>query len=217
MVLFVLQELCRYPRFTLNGSFGLDAAQFSQIFNSNAIAAGFGPRVSWNILTFGRIKSNIQLQEFMHKELIASYQESVLRAAEEVDNALSSYVNERERHSHLTRAANAYDQALRLAEERYQGGRDSLQPVLDSQRDKLVSETQLAISQANKMKSLIQLYRALGGAWVPTATHDFLPQDVMLAPRVDHILVAPSVDHTPIVQQSVQVPVPVLGRHYITK
>ena len=188
-----------YPRFTLDGSFGLDAAQFSQLFNSNTIAAGFGPRISWNILTFGRIKSNIQLQEYIHKELITSYQDTVLRAAEEVDNALSSYVNERERFLHLTRAVEAYGQSLRLSEERYRAGRDSLQPVLDSQRDKLVSETQQAISQANQMQSLIQLYRALGGAWVPTAAQDLPPQDLILAP-----IVAP----TP------AVPVPVIRRHY---
>ena len=191
-----------YPRFTLDGSFGLDAAQFSQLFNSNAIVAGFGPRVSWNILTFGRIKSNIQLQEYMHKELIASYQEAVLRAAEEVDNALASYVNERERLLHLTRTVDAYDQALRLSEERYRAGRDSLQPVLDSQREKLVSETQRTISQANQMKSLIELYRALGGAWVPTAIQDFPPQNLTLAPVVPQSM-------------PVSVPVPVIRKHYI--
>ena len=194
-----------YPRFTLDGSFGLDAAQFSQLFTSNAIVAGFGPRVSWNILTFGRIKSNIRLQEYIHKEMIAAYQETVLQAAEEVDNALSSYVNERERLSHLNRAVDAYGQALRLSEERYQNGRDSLQPVLDSQRDKLVSETQRAISQANQMKSLIQLYRALGGAWMPTATQDPPVQD--LIPRQDFIL-------APAIPQSASVPVPILRKHY---
>jgi NodT family efflux transporter outer membrane factor (OMF) lipoprotein len=194
-----------YPRFTLDGSFGLDAAQFSQLFNSNAIVAGFGPRISWNILTFGRIKSNIQLQEYMHKELIASYQESVLRAAEEVDNALSSYAHERERSQHLTRAVNAYEQALRLSEERYQQGRDSLQPVLDSQRDKLVSEIQRAISQANKIKSLIQLYRALGGAWSPAAMPDMQPPDVNLAPVVEQVSVA---------SPMMPVPVPTLRKHY---
>ena len=191
-----------YPRFTLDGSFGLDAAQFSQLFNSNAIVAGFGPRVSWNILTFGRIKSNIQLQKYLHKELIASYQEIVLLAAEEVDNALASYVNERERLQHLTRAADAYDQALRLAEERYKEGRDSLQPLLDSQRDKLVSDMQRAISQANQMKSLIQLYRALGGAWVPTATQDPLPPVSILNQKLEIAPVLPPP------------PVPVLRKHY---
>jgi len=143
--------------------------------------------------------------------MIIVYQGSVLRAAEEVDNALSSYVNERERLRHLNRAVDAYEQALRLSEERYQAGRDSLQPVLDSQRDKLASEMQRAVSQANQMKSLIQLYRALGGAWKPTApqdisTLDISTQDLPLVPEVPHL--------APVVQQSMPVPVPVIRRHY---
>ena len=136
----------------------------------------------------------------------------MLRAAEEVDNSLASYVNERERMLHLTRAATAYNEALRLAEERYQSGRDSLQPVLDSQREKLVSETQLAISQANKMKSLIQLYRALGGAWTPTSlqdiqpqefqpqnfrSRDIQPQNMIPAPNLSDSLIAPAPQPAP--------------------
>jgi outer membrane protein TolC len=180
-----------YPRFTLNGAFGLDAQQFSQLFTSNAIVAGVGPTFSWNILTFGRIKSNIQLQEFMHMELIAVYQETILKAAEEVDNALSTYVNEKDRSLYLTRAVDAYDMALKLANERYQEGRDPLQPVLDSQRDKLISETQRTISQANKMKSLIQLYRALGGGWVPTSIAAPQPLDQIPGPNLEQIPMAP--------------------------
>jgi len=74
--------------------------------------------------------------------------------------------------------------------------------LLDSQRDKLVSEMQRTISQANQMKSLIQLYRALGGGWVPTATQEMPAQDLILAPEL------------PPQSVSASVPIPLLRKHY---
>lgn len=158
-----------YPMFSINGSFGVDATDFSKMFKSGAVVAGVGPSFQWNILNFGRYRSNIRMQELMQKEYVLTYQRTVLEAAEDVDNALASYVNEKERLVSLTESVNAYDLALNLSEERYRRGTEDFQRVLDSQREKLSFETQRTASQANAINSVIQLYRALGGSWMSGA------------------------------------------------
>lgn len=154
-----------YPMFSLSGDFGLEASTFSGLWNAQSIAAGISPGFRWNILHFGRYRSNVRAQEFRQQELVAAYQETVLLAAEEVDNALASYVHEKERREKLSRAVQSYGMALRLSEERYDKGMADFQRVLDSQREKLSFEMQLTVSELNVIKNVIDLYRALGGGW----------------------------------------------------
>lgn len=154
-----------YPIFSLAGHFGVSASTFTGLWNSDSIQASISPGVRWNILNFGRYKSNVRLQEFKQKELILTYQQTVLKAAEEVDNTLASYVHEKERRSKIEQAVQSYTKALQYSEERYRAGTADFQRVLDSQREKLSFQTQLTVSTANVLQQVITLYRALGGGW----------------------------------------------------
>lgn len=155
-----------YPMFSLNGDFGVSASDFSKMFKTGAPVANIGPSFRWNILNFGRYQSNVRMQEFMQQEYILAYQRTVLEAAKDVDDNLAAYVYEKDRVILHSKSVDAYDMALKLSEQRYRAGTDSIQPVLDSQRDKLAQETLRTQSQANAIKSVIQLYRALGGGWM---------------------------------------------------
>ena len=93
------------------------------------------------------------------------YQNVVLRAAEEVDNALVNYVRQKQRLENLLQAVAANQRAVDLSQKRYRGGDVSFQRVLDSQRSLLQSQDQLALTEAGIAVRLIQLYRALGGGW----------------------------------------------------
>lgn len=155
-----------YPIFSLNGSFGLDAKNFSDLWASEKLSANLGPSFRWNILNFGRYRSNVRLQEMSYQGLVATYQQTILLAAEEVDNALAAYAREKERLEKLYEAVESYEKALQYSMERYEGpGMVDFQRVLDTQRDKLSYEMLLTQSQANLMYDLIELYRALGGGW----------------------------------------------------
>lgn len=162
-----------YPIFSLNGNFGLDAAQFNELWKSDNITAGITPAFRWNIFNFGRYRSNVRLQEYMFQEEVAAYRQTVLLAAEEVDNALASYSNERVRVEKLHSAMESYDKALQLSEERYQEGAADFQRVLDSQREKLIFELAYVKSKADITTDVINLYRALGGGWMqqPQTSH----------------------------------------------
>ena len=151
-----------YPKFSLTGSFGIDAMDFANGFTSG-IASNIGPSFQWNIFAFGKYKSNIRVQEFRQTECVLAYQNTVLNAAKEVDDALVVYVNEKERLEKLNEAVVAYDEALQLAQQRYSDGTADFQRVLDTQSNKLRYDLQQVQCQANLVASVIALYKALGG------------------------------------------------------
>ena len=154
-----------YPKFTILGSFSLDARDFSRLFAEDAIGASVGPAMQWNLLNFGRLRCNVYVQEALQQQYQVRYQAVVLKAAEEVDNALVSYDRQRQRRVHLAEQVAANRRAVELSQQRYMGGDVDFQRVLDSERSLLEAEDQLAASDATVATSLIQLYRALGGGW----------------------------------------------------
>ncbi len=171
-----------YPKFSILGTFGLDARQFDLMFQRNAIGASIGPNMQWQIFSYGRLRCNVLVQESRQEQRGIRYQATVLRAAEEVDNALLNYVRERQRLASLDKTVAASRRAVELSGKRYIGGDVSFQRVLDSQRSLLVSQDLLALSQSNVALHLISLYRALGGGWqLPTAS-----------PAVEEVPAAPS-------------------------
>ena len=155
-----------YPIFSLNGSFGVNGSDISGMFSGSSTVASITPGVRWNILNFGRYRNNVRLQEYLYQESVARYRQTVLDAAEEVDNRLSAYVKERVRVKKLQAAMEAYDSALEVSETRYREGKADFQRVLDSQREKLVYEIEYIRSKAKITSNVIDLYRALGGGWL---------------------------------------------------
>ena len=155
-----------YPIFSLNGSFGVNGSDIGSMFDGSSTTASITPGVRWNILNFGRYRNNVRLQEYIYQETVAEYRQTVLTAAEEVDNALSSYVQERVRVKKLQAAMEAYDNALDVSETRYREGKADFQRVLDSQREKLTYEVAYIRSKAAITANVIDLYRALGGGWL---------------------------------------------------
>ncbi|MBO7725186.1 MAG: efflux transporter outer membrane subunit [Thermoguttaceae bacterium] len=154
-----------YPIFTLNGNFGVNGANLGDMFEGSSTYATVTPAFRWNILNFGRYQSNVRLQEYIYQEDVAKYRQTVLLAAEEVDNSLSAYVKGSSRVKRLQAAMEAYDNALDVSETRYREGKADFQRVLDSQREKLTYELAYIRCKAEITNSVIDLYRALGGGW----------------------------------------------------
>lgn len=154
-----------YPMFTLSGSFGLEANSFSEMFDSDSVVAGVGPAFRWNILNFGKYRFNIEAQRFMQEELIASYRQTVLEAAEDVDNALVLYDNEKTRKEKLAQAVNEYLDVLDLALIRQGGGTGHVDAILEAAAGLVNNGLLFVQSKAKQTGAVVQLYRALGGDW----------------------------------------------------
>ncbi len=96
---------------------------------------------------------------------LADYQQTVLQALEETENALSDFARERRRAEHLERATRASNTASDLATQRYEGGVSDFLTALDAYRTALDTEDRFVQSQIDTATNLIALYKALGGGW----------------------------------------------------
>lgn len=154
-----------FPRFSINGDFGYQAGEFNQLFSSNSIGWGVGPAMRWQLLNFGRVQSNIQAQEARTEQSLRAYEQTVLLALEETENALGSYRREQARRSSLASAAASSRRAVDLADQLYRQGLTAFQDVLDAQRSLLDIESQLVSSEQTVATNLVAIYKSLGGGW----------------------------------------------------
>ena len=156
-----------YPRLALLGTFAFDALDAAKLFTGDASAFSFGPAVRWNLFDGGRIRSNVKAQESLTEQALLGYEQTVLLALEEVEDAFVAYVQENERRDMLQRSVTAADAAVKLVNTLYRTGLTDFQNVLDSERSLFQRQDELAESEGRVTQNLVQIYRALGGGWSP--------------------------------------------------
>jgi outer membrane protein TolC len=152
-----------YPKFYINGSFGLDSVKASKFFNRDSFLASIGPSFSWPIFQGGNLLANLKIEESKMSEAALNYELVLLRAYEETRNAYSSYTQEYHKYQSLQGAVDAARAAVDISNDLYKNGLRDFNNVLDAQRSLLVLEESLAISRGEISLCLIALYKALGG------------------------------------------------------
>ena len=172
-----------YPSFSLVGSFGFlssDAGSFdlSDIFLWKSRTATFGPSFQWNILNYGRLTNNVRVQDARFQELLLNYQETVLRAQQEVEDGLVDFLKSQERVSYLSKGVEAAMRSAELALIQYREGATDYTTVLTAQQALLEQQDLLANGQGDVPQGLIAVYRALGGGWELREDQDFVPVEV---------------------------------------
>ena len=156
-----------YPRFTLNGSIGLESLRTSTFFESGSGNYSLVPGVRWPIFHWGSIRNNIKVQEALQEQALGAYESTVLNAVKEVRDALTDYRKEIERREALGLAVMAAREAEALASDQYRSGLSDFTNVLDAQRSLLVFQEQLAVSEGYAARNAVRVYKALGGGWKP--------------------------------------------------
>ncbi len=92
------------PRSRSTERSGYSAEHFSDLFRSDALNGTVGPSFQWNLLNYGRILNNVRFQDARFQELVAAYQQTVLTAAQEVENGLVTFLRAQERTNFRTPA-----------------------------------------------------------------------------------------------------------------
>lgn len=154
-----------YPKFKLSGSIGVESVDSADILAGVARSWKFGPSFSWALFDGGQTRRNIEIQSALQEQKLIQYRSVVLAALEEVENALTAYVEEQRRSQALAEAAQAARAAAGLALDKYRGGLQDFSTVLDAQRSQLSFEDQLAQSRGAVSSDLVRIYKALGGGW----------------------------------------------------
>ena len=166
-------EAARYPSFRLSGSLGLESLVLNRLLSGSTGTGSLLAGITAPIFDAGRIRSNIAVQDALLEQNRLGYQAAVLTALEEVENALVSLANARQRQAQLARATDSARSAMEIARNRYTAGLADFQAVLESQRTLLNLEDQLTSGTADISNAQIRLYKALGGGW----TTDAAPAD----------------------------------------
>jgi NodT family efflux transporter outer membrane factor (OMF) lipoprotein len=170
-----------YPRFSLFGNIGLVASdsgnQSMDILDfSDSWAFTGGPQFSWAILNYGRLKNNIRVQDARLQQFLVSYQNTVLEAAQEVEDGLVGFLRFQDQAGFLEDSVTAARRSVDLALIQYRDGAVDFQRVLDTQRELLNAQNRLVSSQGNVATSLVGTYKALGGGWEQRLGNDFVSE-----------------------------------------
>ena len=171
------------PAFSLTGNFGYAASnvgpyQLSDMWHASSRAGAMGPSFQWNILNYGRIINNVRVQDARFQEAMLTYQNAVLQAQREVEDALVSFVNSQRRAACLERSVAAAKRSLDLATIQYQQGMTDFTTVLTAEQGLLEQQNNLATTQGDISQNLVTIYRALGGGWEIREGKDFVPASV---------------------------------------
>jgi multidrug efflux system outer membrane protein len=154
-----------FPRFTISGSAGVRASDFSSWFDWASRIWSLGPSVSWNLFSMGRTRSTIEQQRALQDQSLITYQQTVLAALQEVENALIASAKEAEHYRALREAVGANRKAVELATTLYTQGNTDFLNVLDAQRSLYASEDALIQSTGSVSTNLVALFKSLGGGW----------------------------------------------------
>lgn len=168
-----------FPAFVLGGLFGTVAGssgnnRVGDVFTARGIQFAFGPSFSWPILNYGQITNNVRVQDARLQGLLIAYQNTVLKAQQEVENGLATFLQGRQQVDLLRRSVAAANKALGIALDQYLLGTRDFTTVLTAEQNLYQAQSSLASAEGNLATGLASVYRSLGGGWQIREGHDFV-------------------------------------------
>lgn len=156
-----------YPRFFLSGSLGSESVDASDFLAPASRAWSFGPSISWSLFQGGRIRANIEVRNARQERAAIRFEQALLGALRDVEDALTAHSREQVRKADLARAAGLQRRAVELAQERYLQGLADFLAVLEAQRLLYAAEDAVAQTEQSVSTHAIALFKAVGGGWKP--------------------------------------------------
>ena len=169
-----------YPKFFLFGSIGINQTVLSdQAFTgTDAVNVTLGPGFSWNVFNYGRIKNQVRVEDARFQESLSNYNQTVLRAVQEVSNALIGYQYALEQREFRFKTVAASLRAFRISMIQYQDGLVSYQRLLSTVEKMTRNEDVYAQVKGNIANQVVALYKALGGGWQMRSGKPFVAEDI---------------------------------------
>ncbi|WP_058522804.1 efflux transporter outer membrane subunit [Legionella birminghamensis] len=181
-----------FPALTLKGNFvfssnSIGSNSISDLFNWSNRSITAGPSLTWPLLNYGQITNAVRVQDAAFQQALLKYVNLVLQAQQEVQDNITRYIESRKSVYFLQQSDKSARMSTKLALVRYKEGEAIYTTVLDAERQQLRVETSLTNAQGEVAKSLIALYRSLGGGWQIRGCNDILPNYIkqQMAERTD--------------------------------
>ncbi len=154
-----------YPRLSLNGFLGYAAPDLNELFSPKSFVGFVIPTLQWNVLNYGRIANNIRAQDARLDGAALNYQQAVLNADREVEDALVGFVQSQQQARLLADSVTEAQRSVDLVVLQFRGGVTDFNRVYSTEALLVSQQDLLAQTRGNIVLQLIQVYRALGGGW----------------------------------------------------
>lgn len=158
-------QAMRFPQLALTGALGGASTQLASQSLGPMLIQHAGASLTGPLLSATALGYQVKVNETVAEQAALQYEKAIVTALKEVEDALIAVQKTREQREAQEQQVTALQSALRLADQRYQGGRASYLDVLTSQRSLFDSELALAKTREVQLISMVQLYKALGGGW----------------------------------------------------
>jgi NodT family efflux transporter outer membrane factor (OMF) lipoprotein len=160
-----------YPKVSLAGLLGFDSLGGKGLFSADAFHVVGGGALEWRVFDFGKVDAEVAKARGANAEALAVYRQAVLRAVEDVENALVMLRETQVRVAELEGQVQALTRARDLAEHSYREGVITLTDVLDANRQLLTARDELDANRAGGARAAVGVFRALGGGWDSEGSH----------------------------------------------
>ncbi len=154
-----------YPQLGVSGFIGYAASDLKNLFAANSATTFILPSFQWNILNYGRITNNVRVQDARFDRAVLQYQQAVLAAGREVEDALVGFIQSQQQAARLEESVREADRSVQLVIIQFEGGVTDFNRVYNTQGLLVTQQDQLASTRGNIALNLIQVFRALGGGW----------------------------------------------------
>ncbi|QUD89611.1 efflux transporter outer membrane subunit [Phenylobacterium montanum] len=154
-----------YPKISLSGLLGFESASPGHLFRAATYQPEAVGGLRWRLFDFGRIDAEVRQARGAEAEALAQYRQSVLRAAQDVEDAFTALAQLEAHRDELVREVAALTRARDLARDAYLRGAIALTDVLDADRQLLAAKDELAQTRTDAARAAVQSFRALGGGW----------------------------------------------------
>lgn len=154
-----------YPSFSLSGLFGFSSIALDTLFAGGSENFSVGAALDWPIFSGGRARAEVAEAQAGADEARALYRGAVLRAFEDADRALTTYVYAQRRLTVLESVLQERERSFGFAKLRFEQGLDSQLTLLDTQRQLIAARSEIARARGDVLAATVGAYRALGGGW----------------------------------------------------
>ncbi|MEN3292982.1 MAG: outer membrane protein multidrug efflux system [Burkholderiales bacterium] len=168
-----------FPRIALTGTLGTASSTLSGLFAAGSGAWSFVPSLIAPIFNAGANQANLDVAVLQKDIGIAQYEKAIQVAFREVSDGLAARGTYDNQLAALQRYTDAQQRRLDLANMLYVNGVDNYLNVLTAQTDLYNAQQALVAARLNRLTSLVDLYRALGGGWLEHSGDQPLPADTL--------------------------------------
>lgn len=154
-----------YPKISISGALGFDSLSVSHLFTAKSFQPIGTGAIRWRLFDFGKVEAEVGQAKGAKAEALSAYRQSVLKAAEDVENALMSLVQDETHVEELQSEVDSFTRSRDLSQRAYEAGAIGLTDVLDANRELLSARDELDLTRTEAARAAVRTFRALGGGW----------------------------------------------------